>query len=436
MKLTHFNVMLCLFVTFISSSSSYSMADDSLTLTQVIQQVMINHPLIEQAQQRVRASQARLDQSRSRFYPELDAVGLYSRIDPVPTIDLPDQGSLSMLPENSYDVHLQARQTIFDFGRRANQRALARSDKQSAEDGIEHVKSKLAFETVRTFYTILFLQEDIRVLDEEINALNEHLSITEKKAQTGSATDLAVLTTRVRVANARSEKVDVESELKKQNIVLKRLMGVPLDQDIHLKGHFTSQDVRIDPDSLASTALAQRREMVLAQDAEAGLEIRRRLEALGDKPSLSASLSLGARNGYFPDLNEAKLNWIAGVEVQIPLFNGFQTRYQKEEADADLAAARAHTRNVSRQIDSEVKQALADIRAKQEKIRASELQLEQAKQALSLAQTQYKIGAITNLDLLDAETSHLQANLTHLRALYEMTLSRYALEEAAGSKIW
>jgi outer membrane protein len=433
MKLRHIALILSFVFTLISNSFSQT---DSLTLDEAIQQVVKNHPLIEQAQQRVQASQARVDESRSPFYPELDATALYSRIGPIPSIDIPGMGSFSLYPENNYDAHVAARQTLCDFGRRSTQSALARSEKQTAEDNIGYVKSELAYRTVQIFYTILFLQEDMRVLDEEINALNEHLSISEKKAQTGSATDFDVLTTRVRVANAQSQKVDVESALQKQIIVLKRLMGIPEDQEIQLQGDFSSQSSEINPDSLMSDALTQRREMILARDAETSLEIQHRLASLGDRPSLKANLLLGVKNGYFPDLNQAKVNWVAGAQVQMPLFNGFRTRYRKQESEANLAAARAHTRDVSQQVRSDVQQALADIRAKQEKIQATQLQLEQAEQALSLAKKQYEIGVITNLDLLDAQTSHLEANLNHLRALYQMILSRYALEKAAGSKIW
>ena len=57
-----------------------------------------------------------------------------------------------------------------------------------------------------------------------------HMAVAEKKQQTGSATEFDVLTIRVRVANARSDKVDVESVLEKQNIALKRLLGVPSER--------------------------------------------------------------------------------------------------------------------------------------------------------------------------------------------------------------
>jgi outer membrane protein TolC len=238
------------------------------------------------------------------------------------------------------------------------------------------------------------------------------------------------------VANANSQKVDVESALQKQNIALKRLMGTPADQKIELQGDFNSQNTEINSDSLVRDALSQRREMVLARDAETSLEIQRRLASLSDRPSLKANLLLGVKNGYIPDLNQPKVNWVAGAQVQMPLFNGFRTRYRKQESEANLAAANAHTRDVSQQVRSEVQQALADIRARQEKIQATQLQLQQAEQALTLAKKQYEIGVITNLDLLDTQTSHLEANLNHLGALYQMILSRYALEKAAGSKIW
>ena len=149
-----------------------------------------------------------------------------------------------------------------------------------------------------------------------------------------------------------------------------------------------------------------------------------------------ADISFGAKNGYIPDLNQAKFNWHAGVQLQLPLFDGYRTRYQTEESQANLQAARAHSLDVRQQIASEVKQALADLHARQEKIRTSELQLQQADQALSLAKTQYEIGVITNLDLLVAQTSQHEASLKHTRALYEMILSRFALKETVGSRIW
>jgi outer membrane protein TolC len=409
---------------------------DTLTLDQAIQQVMKNHPLIDQAGQQVKASEARVGESRSLYYPQIDAGGSYAYIGPVPTLSIPDMGSFSLYPNNNYDIHVGVRQTVFDFGRRSVESDLARARQRLAEDNSERVRSTLAYQTVRTFYIILYLQENIRTLDEEIISLNAHQSIAEKKKQTGSATDFDVLTIRVRVANARSEQVDVESALEKQTIALKRLLGIPVDQEISLKGDFNPTVGGIDLDSLFTLAYRQRPEMIIARDTETSFDIQAHLATLGNKPSMTANVSLGLKNGYIPDLNKPTVNWIAGVGLQMPLFDGFRTHYKTEASKAGLEAARAHSRDVEEQIRSEVRQALADIRARQEKIRTSELQLEQADQALALAKTQYEIGVITNLDLLVAQTSRYEANLQHIRALYEMILSRFALRQTIGDRIW
>ena len=409
---------------------------DSLTLDQAVHQVLAVHPRIGQAGQQIKASGDRLDATRSAFYPQIDAIGLYSYLGPVPTLSIPDMGEFALYPHNNYDIHVGARQTVFDFGRRSAETDLARVRQNLAKDNSEKVTSDLAYQTARIFYIILFLQENIRTLDEEITALNAHMAVAEKKQQTGSATEFDVLTIRVRVANARSDKVDVESVLEKQNIALKRLLGVPSETKISLKGSFNPPSGGTDVDSLLTTAFLQRSEIITARDIENSYEIQSSLASLGNKPSMLANLSLGIKNGYIPDLNKPTLNWIAGVGLQIPIFDGYRTHYNTEASQADLEAARAHTRDVEEQIREEVRQALADIGAREEKIRTSELQLEQADQALSLAKTQYEIGVITNLDLLVAQTSRYEANLKHIRALYEMILSRFALQQTVGDKIW
>ena len=79
-----------------------------------------------------------------------------------------------------------------------------------------------------------------------------------------------------------------------------------------------------------------------------------------------------------------------------------------------------------------MRQAVSEARASMDKIKASELNVQLAQEALSQAKVRYESGVITNLDLLNAETSLAQANLLHLQALYNYTLSRIALNKAIG----
>jgi outer membrane protein len=56
-----------------------------------------------------------------------------------------------------------------------------------------------------------------------------------------------------------------------------------------------------------------------------------------------------------------------------------------------------------------------------------------AEAAVSLADVRYQAGVVTNLDVLDAQTSLQEARLLRLRAEYEVVRSRYELERAVGA---
>jgi outer membrane protein TolC len=160
------------------------------------------------------------------------------------------------------------------------------------------------------------------------------------------------------------------------------------------------------------------------------------LVSLGDKPSLVLNVAPGLKNGYLPNLNTLKWDFAAGLELRAPIFNGHRTRHQEEEADANLRSAKAREDDLSRQVVSEVQQALAAVRSSWEKIEATEIQVTEAESALSMANVRYEAGVVTNLDLLDAQTALSQAKLMHLRSLYDYTVSLTALDKATGKKLW
>jgi outer membrane protein len=409
---------------------------DSLELTRAIEMTTTNHPAVQQAIQGVAASEARIEQSRSAYYPDLSGTGSYTRIDPVPSFDIPGAGSENLAPNNNYDLHLGLRQTIYDFGRRSTAQELARVGRSAAMEGVESARAGLAYQVVGVFYGILFLERNILVIDDEITTLNQHLDIIRKKVQAGTATDFEILTTEVRIANAQSQKIDATEMLDRQRIIFRQLTGLPSDAPINLRGDFDLGPVDLNADSLRELALSQIPEAKLSRIAEQSADMQYKLAGLGNRPSLSADVLFGYKNGYFPNLSTLKLNWVGGVQLQVPIFNGFMTRGRRNQALAELNAARYHARDTERAVISGVDQAISGVRASRNKVGTAEPQVRQAEQALSLARIRYDAGTATNLDLLDAETALANAQLIHLRAMYELVMNTYALERAIGAKIW
>ena len=429
------NPVFCLFILFFFSNGQ-AQQPDSLTLDQAIQKVLESHPLLEQSAHKIEAAQAGINLSESTSYPYIEGELSYSRIGPVPTLSIPDMGSFSLFPADNYDAHVGVGYTLYDFGKRKTGTELAQNGLNAATEDKQETQNRLAFQTVSVFYSILFLQKEIEVLDEEIAALQSHLDVTEKRVQTGSATSFDVLTTRVRVSNTQNEKVDAESELQKQLLMLKSILGVKSTEKISLKGDFNSILPAVPENSMwLELAYKQRSEMKMALNALNRFEIESRLAALGNKPMVKLHGLFGIKDGYIPDLTQPKFNWVAGVGINIPLFDGYATHFKEQQAQANLAAARSYSEEVRRELSIEVNQAIEDVTARKKKLEATQLQLDQANEAVTLADKQYENGVVTNLELLDARAAQAQARLLKTRALYNLVLSEYRLEMVSGNLV-
>ncbi len=418
----------------INTSYSQNSLNGQLTLNKAIQLTLKNQPLINQAKDDVNAAEAKIQEQKSFNYPDINADLSYSRIGPVPAIQFGSE-SFRLYPGNNYDAHVRARYNIFDFGKKKALLDLTKSFKLTAQEKINYIENNLSYKTVKLFYSILFLEKSLDVKNDQINTLESHLEITQKKVKNGTATDFDVLTTRVRVASAKNQKVDIEDEINKQKIALRSLLGLSSGTPLDLQGDLSLLTQSTNIDSLLAKAYTQREEIRIAKDAQNSIEIQKKVASLGDKPTLNAMVSYGLKNGFMPNIDVLRGNWIVGISANIPIFNGNRKDATVQEAEANLNAADSRISALKREIKTEVQQAVSELNTSRDKLSSTKLQVEQAEQALKRAKTSYENGVITNLDMLDAETSLSEAEFLHLRVIFQNIINTYSLRETAGDVI-
>ncbi len=436
MKFNYLKLLLIIQFTILHLLFSQEQKQDSLTIDQIVQIVLQNNFAVQKGKHELEASRAILGQSRSNLYPNVSGEASYSRIGPVEQLTIPDLGSFSLYPANNYDAHLGIQQLIYDFGRRHQSINLAESGINSATDRLERIKSDLSYQSVYTFYSILFLMENIKVLDDQIFDLNQHLEVTQKKVKAGTAINYDVLTTQVRVAAAESQKENVINLLQKQEINLHQLMNVSEDLPLNLKGEIEVKNVDLNSDSLIILAERQRFDLKLAQDAQTTAAIKHSIVSKGHLPIINLNLMYGIKNGFIPNLNVLRGNYVAGMRMDLPIFEGFRIHYEKEQTFAELKAAGSEVENSRNTIRSQVQKAISDIRTSMNQLKTTQIQLDQATEAKSIAEAQYEIGVLSNLELLDAQTLLTQARFNHLKSKYAYVIDFYSLEQTIGNKLW
>jgi outer membrane protein len=405
-----------------------------LTLDEALRLTREHNPKALQASEEVKAADAKVAEGRSAWFPHISGRAGYRYIDPVSKIDLPT-GSMQFMPNSNYDARITAEMMLYDFGRTGNTVDLAKAGRNSATIRQDMTLRDLSLVTVQTFYSALFLQEAVKVQEKEITALRKNLDHMQKRYDEGAATRFDLLTTQVRLAGTTNRKIDLEAKLRNQEITLRRLCGFDENIPLNLKGSFDLTAADMDSGKLAASALDHRPEVMLARENLKAASSKKSLATREFLPKIVGSASCGTTNGYVPDIEKMRTNVSAGVELQVPIFDGFRKSASLREAAAMKRSAEQQQLDTEQITRAEVQQSINDLHCSREKIETTRMQVSQAELAARHARIRYDNGLATTLDLLDAEASLAEAELAHLQAQYEYVLNAYSVRRASGDLI-
>ena len=408
---------------------------DSLSLKLVITEVISTHPTVKGAEEALRNADARIGLARTGYYPVVDAGASFSNIGPVMKFTIPSMGTFQLYPENNYSATINYRQLIYDFGRTRTNIEIENESKIISEKSLDQVRQKMALATINNFYTLAFLQHAIKIMDEQLVTLQAHLKYIEMLKSTGSATDYQVLSTKVKISTAESQKSDLVAALVIQQSYLCSLTGKN-DQTPVVKEELDIPALMTSNDSLLNFAYRNRSEMAINHEKSVLAGLRYQLTKTLDKPVVNFFATGGAKNGYLPELAQLKLNNAVGVGISVPIFDGMKTKYNLQQVESSINSLNFENEGTRRTITSEVREAEEYVTSAKQKELQFRLQLEQAQEAYSLAETSFRSGIITNLELLDANTTVSQSMLMLLKARIDYAASIYRLKAALGERLY
>jgi outer membrane protein TolC len=407
-----------------------------LTLTQTIGEVIAHYPTLDAARAAVDAARARTMESNASRLPQVSGQAgyTYNSLRPYVSISIPGHpdGAIYETVQDSYGMSVTARQLLTDFGRTDKLVEMARSGQVTAQDALEATRHQLGYEAIQDFYGVILLRSSADVAREEIAALEEALRISERKFNAGSATKFDVLTTQVRLATARNHLTDTLAAREKQENGLRQLLGWDIGTPLQLSGDLDATTPAISESQAIADGLSNRPEMKVALDDEHTSRLQLDAASKGNNPTLNAQVTGGMENGVVPNLYDNRGYLVAGLALDVPIFTGRRVEGDRMEASAGVRSAQAREHELDQTITTEVADAYSDLNAAKARLGNADTLVAQASEALSLAQTRYTNGVITNFELLDAQSASRSAELSRLQARYDCVLARQAVARAAG----
>ncbi len=405
---------------------------DSLSLNEIMKEVLQNHPVIKKAGESIKQADARIGIAKSGYLPTVDASATVSHIGPVPELSIPDFGTFQLYPENNFNTGINVRQNIYDFGKTSSKISLADANKEMQLSTLEETKQKMAITVIMNYYSLAYLQQAIKIKDLQLETLAEHLDFVKKKKETGSGTDYEILNTKVKISVTENQKLDLLAGRKKQLAILNSLLGQPAKTEHRVKDLNIVVKPEIKEDSLLSFALNHRNDLLIARKNIEMAQIHLNIVKSESSPSINFLANGGWKNGYVPDLNEIKANYIASLSLHVPIFDGTRQKYNIVMAKSSIEALTLESDLLQRNISSEVIENEINIQTAYKKVNQTRLQLSQAEEAYKLARINYSAGAITNLELLDISTTVSESKLMVVKSEINYILSVYKLKESLG----
>jgi outer membrane protein len=420
-----------------SAYSQQNNVTDTLKLSDVITSVVQNNSLIKQATENITVSDLSVQMAKTSYLPTVDFNGTYSRMAPIPEMNLSmlGFGVVQMYPDNSVNLSLEIRQLLYDFGRTNKSVSIQQFNKEMSELTVDQLKQKLVLTSAGIFYSLYYVQTARNIVQEHLNTLKKQLEIVGNKQKTGSATQYEILSTQVKLSSTETQLSELNTAYEVQLSHLSTFMNQDLG-NVVLSSDTTVTDIFEIPDSAMTFAGTHRDELLMIDKKQEAAQATLKLVQLQNYPTIGMFGSGGLKNGYLDDIEKLKPNFVVGLSLKVPIFDGNRKNIKLKMANSSIDMISYEKDYTSRNIYDEISENYAQLQLTLKKAGLAKQQVQQAQDAFNRAEVNFKEGVLTNLDLIYAGDmlSDSQLLLLKNKMDYQVALLKY--KASMGERIY
>ncbi len=293
-------------------------------------------------------------------------------------------------------------------------------------------------QVTKAYYQALVVNWKLQMTKADANRLKKLMDETQKLYETGFTEKIDYQRIKVSYNNLKTLETTMGRMLTMSYKMLKFQMGMPVYDSIALTDSLKT--IPMNPDLEGDTAFraGNRIEMQMAQTDLYGNHELLKKDRFAYLPNLILFGSVnrvnqGASTDFFSGAQPWYPTAIVGLKMNIPIFDGLQKNYriQQDKFSVQEAELKINTlkQSISLQISSSttnLANALADLKNQKENMEL----------ALSVehdTKIKYEAGTGSNLEVVDAETSLIEAETNYYNALYNALIAKVDYEQAKGT---
>ena len=331
-------------------------------------------------------------------------------------------------------------QLITDFGRTTNLVSAAKlRDKAENANGLATTED-IVLATDQAFYNVLQAEALLKVAQQTVTTRQSVETQVSELAKSKLKSNLDLSFAEVNLSQAKLLQLDAQNNVDSTIAALSAVLGF----DRQVQYELTDENAQppsppANVDVLITTALQQRPDLqAFTYDQQAAEKFRR---AQRDQllPSISALGIAGGTpvrpdcfGGCFPNYFISSWYGAVGVNMSIPIFNGFSLTAQASEANYRAKAAAESTRDLRDRIVRDVRTAWLAANTAFQRVGVAQELAKEADLSLDLAQGRYKLGLGSIVELSQAQLQQTDAAIGFVNAQYQYRLALSTLNFEIG----
>lgn len=382
------------------------------------------------ATERIQELVADYQAAKSRFFPRLVLVSYYERTNPD---RLSAGGGLTtqQLFKEEALASVSGKQILYDGGKTYYNSRAAAIGAEAQRQEVQRTADEVAFTVTDAFYRLVEAKENLKVAREALQQRQEFATLTEAFFKAGKVTQLDSLRARSQVSEVEQAKVEAGNAVSLAGEILARSIGMREEAQLDITGRLSDElTPAADINSLWQKALKTNPEIKRLDLEIEQSQIQIKSVRGAYFPEISLQGDLGVRHH---DLGGTKGEWLGGVFIEFPFFEGGLTKAQVAKAASQYLQSIEKKRDRLNSLKVDLTTAWRDQGNARQGVLTSRQTVVTNEEAYASAQALYRNGKAIGLDVLQTQVDLTGSRFNTIKYAVAYEIARARIKQIIGS---
>lgn len=422
-------------------------AQKLLTLKECINYSLNNNINIKIANYNVDISQKKVTEQIGNYLPQINVSGelddnliLTTQLMPAEMMGGTPGTYVPVTFGNRYSLSgsVQVKQKLYD-PTDINGVKSAKINKEMSVQTLQKTNEQTVFNVSLAYYQTLVIQMQINVLKSTLTASGQSLKSINLKNINGMAKKIDVDKMRVSYNNTKSQLEQAGLSYSQSLNTLKYYMGMPVDSSMAIADTTISMsNIFFYDDSKSAFEMGNIIDYQLQESNISLAQIDKKTKKAAFLPVLSfyGNFNYNAMRQEF-NFFDADKDWYnsasIGLKLSVPIFDGFQRNSKLAQSELNIKVTKEKLLLTEQSIKVDITNYEIQYKNAIDNIKREKENLDLAERVYMSTQLEYNQGASSTLELIQSESSYMEAQNIYFNKLLNLYIARIELENARGT---